>query len=77
MGQVRTAAELRNSSPKRGWDGVLRVSQLSQTPDTSRANDTRRRDGTPTLAVPAVGVTRSSLNPALADYVRNKLADLE
>jgi hypothetical protein len=53
VGQVRTAAELRNSSPKRGWDGALRVSQLSQipaqaaptTPDTGRDTDTCRTNG--------------------------------
>jgi hypothetical protein len=36
-----SGADLRNGSPKRGWDGVLRVSQPSRTPDTSHINDTR------------------------------------
>jgi hypothetical protein len=40
VGQVRATADLGNGSPKRGWDGVLRVSQPSRTPDTSHANDT-------------------------------------
>lgn len=43
-----------NGSLKQGWDGVLRVSQPSPTPDTGRhVNDTRRWDGTPNFAVPA------------------------
>ena len=45
----------RNGSSKRGWDGGVEGSQPSRTPDTSHANDIRRQDGTPTLAVPAVG----------------------
>jgi hypothetical protein len=52
VGQVRTAADLRNGSPKRGWDGGAEVSQPSRTSDTCHTNDTRRRDGTPTLAMP-------------------------
>jgi hypothetical protein len=35
--------------------GVLRVSSRPETRNTSHANDIRRRDGTPTVATPAVG----------------------
>jgi len=35
-------------------------------PGTSHANDARRRDGTPTLAITAVEVLRHYSNPCLA-----------